>query len=49
MFYNENGGHEWASLGFDFPELISNFLKDVLRGDFSKQEFNEIAAPENKK
>ncbi|WP_282111946.1 alpha/beta hydrolase family protein [Maribacter stanieri] len=49
VFYNENGGHEWASLGFDFPELISDFLKEVLKGDFSKQEFNEIAAPETKR
>lgn len=45
VYHNEYGGHEWASLGFDFPELISQFLKEVLNGETTMKDFETIISP----
>lgn len=45
MYRNTEGGHEWASLGFDFPELISEFLGQVLNGEAIMKEFETIISP----
>ncbi|WP_324026316.1 carboxylesterase family protein [Maribacter sp. BPC-D8] len=45
VYFNEEGGHEWASLGFKFPELIYEFLADVLRGDATMKDFESITSP----
>lgn len=45
IYYDENGGHEWASLGFKFPELISQFLEEVLKGKGNMRASEQIHAP----
>tara|TARA_R110002074_G_scaffold167299_3_gene328396 strand:- start:74232 stop:74384 length:153 start_codon:yes stop_codon:yes gene_type:complete len=45
VYRNTEGGHEWASLGFDFPELISEFLGQVLNGEAIMKEFETIISP----
>lgn len=45
VFYNAEGEHEWASLGFKFPDLILQFLTDVLDGDATMKEFESITSP----
>jgi poly(3-hydroxybutyrate) depolymerase len=45
VYHNAEGGHEWASLGFDFPELISEFLEQVLNGDAAMRDFESIISP----
>ncbi len=45
VYHNAEGGHEWASLGFDFPELISQFLEDVLNGEATMRGFETIISP----
>ena len=45
VYYNAEGGHEWASLGFKFPELIYEFLDDVLLGNVTMKEFELITSP----
>ena len=42
MYNSEEGGHEWASLGFDFPELISQFIEQVLNGEATMRDFETI-------
>ena len=42
VYYSEEGGHEWASLGFDFPELISRFIDQVLNGEATMRDFETI-------
>jgi poly(3-hydroxybutyrate) depolymerase len=42
VYRNMEGGHEWASLGFDFPELISEFLVQVLNGEATMRDFETI-------
>ncbi|WP_157483969.1 alpha/beta hydrolase family protein [Maribacter hydrothermalis] len=45
IFYNENGGHEWASLGYEFPEQISQFLEEVLNGVANMKDFENVTSP----
>jgi len=45
VYHDENGKHEWASLGYKFPELIDQFLKEVLKGETKMNEFETIASP----
>ena len=42
VYHSEEGGHEWASLGFDFPELISQFIEQVLNGEATMRDFETI-------
>ena len=42
VYKSEEGGHEWASLGFDFPELISQFIEQVLNGEATMRDFEPI-------
>jgi poly(3-hydroxybutyrate) depolymerase len=45
VYHDTEGGHEWASLGFDFPELISEFLEQVLNGEATMKDFETIISP----
>ncbi|MDP5062135.1 MAG: carboxylesterase family protein, partial [Maribacter sp.] len=45
IYFNAEGGHEWASLGYEFPDLIYEFLTDILRGDVTMKDFESITLP----
>ncbi|WP_405396451.1 alpha/beta hydrolase [Maribacter sp. Asnod2-G09] len=45
VYYNEEGGHEWASLGFKFPDLIHEFLMAILHGETTMKDFESITSP----
>ncbi|WP_405414030.1 alpha/beta hydrolase family protein [Maribacter sp. Asnod1-A12] len=45
VYFNTEGGHEWASKGFKFPEFIFEFLEDVLRDNANMKEFESLSIP----
>lgn len=45
VYFNAEGGHEWASLGYEFPELIYEFLDHILRDDATMKDFESITSP----
>ena len=47
VYYNVNGGHEWASLGYEFPDLINEFLIDAVLGRREIQDFEKISPPKS--
>ena len=49
VYYNVNGGHEWASLGYEFPELINEFLTQSVLGRKKIQNFKKISPPTSSK
>lgn len=48
IYYDKDGGHKWASFGFQFPELISEFLEKVLNNETTMKDFEMINAPLSK-
>ncbi|WP_419211953.1 alpha/beta hydrolase [Maribacter sp. X9] len=45
VYYNENGGHEWSSYGYEYPERIAQFLEDALKGNTNMRDFEKIEIP----
>lgn len=47
VYYNVTGGHEWASLGYEFPDLINEFLTNSVLGRKKIQDFEKISSPKS--